>query len=382
MGDYTTPEALLRYNRLMASSRIVLFLSSLEGGGAERVMVTLANAFVRRGHEVSVVLIFPRHTYKNELDPNVELVDLNAPRLAVGGVRFARFLRARRPDAVLSTLTRINGWAVIAHRLARSRARLGVREATTPTLDIARARTRKERLNQQVIAFLYPKADVVVAPSRGVAQDILRFAPRASGRVHVVYNPIVDESLYRRSEEPVAHTWFTSKTVPVVLAVGRLIWDKGFDMLMQAFAKVRAVMEAHLVILGEGEERTHLEGLVNQLRLTDSVWMPGFEINPFRYMRRADVFVLSSRREGLPNALIQAMACGCPVVSTNCPSGPEEILDGGRYGELVPVDDVEALADAIVRVLQGNRKHVPEEWLAQFEVEHIADQYLNLLLEG
>lgn len=363
-------------------ARIVLFLNGLGGGGAERVMVTLANAFANRGHEVTMVLIYPRHTYKNELDPKVELVDLNAPRLAVGGLRFARFLRARCPDAVLSTLTRINGWAVIAHRLARSHAHIVIREATTPTLEIARQRTQKDRLNQQVIKYLYPKTDAVVAPSRGVAQDILRFAPNLSGRIQVIYNPVIDEHLYRLCQEPVEHPWFSSKAAPVVLAVGRLIWDKGFDVLIQAVAKVRQVRNANLVILGEGEERSDLESRVYQLGLTNSVWMPGFEQNPYKYMRRSDVFVLSSRREGLPNALIQAVACGCPVVSTACPSGPDEILNGGKFGELVPVDDVEAMAGAILRVLQGNRKSVPEEWLQQFEVERITDQYLRLLLES
>ena len=345
-------------------------------------MVTLANAFANRGHEVTMVLIYPRHTYKNELDPKVELVDLNAPRLAVGGLRFARFLRARCPDAVLSTLTRINGWAVIAHRLARSPARLVIREANTPTQEMARKRTRKNQLNQQVIKYLYPKADAVVAPSRGVAQDILRFAPNLSGRIQVIYNPVINEHLYRLCQEPVEHPWFSSKAVPVVLAVGRLVEQKGFDTLIQAFSRIQKVTEAHLVILGEGEKRASLEEMITHLGLSNSVCMLGFQPNPFKYMHRADVFVLSSRHEGLPNVLIQAMACGCPIVSTDCPSGPDEILNGGKFGELVPVDDVEAMAGAILRVLQGNRKSVPEEWLQQFEVERITDQYLRLLLES
>jgi glycosyltransferase involved in cell wall biosynthesis len=364
----------------MHSGRIVFFLHSLAGGGAERVMVTLANSFAQRGYAVSVVLIFPYHTYADELYPTVERVDLHAPRLLVGGLRFARYLRDVKPDAILTTLTRVNGWAIVARLLARSKARLVVREASTPTVAFKRLRTRKERLDHQVVRYLYPKADVIVAPSHGVRKDILQIIPQAEPKIQVIYNPVVDEGLRQKSLEPVTHPWFTDLRVPVVLSVGRLIWDKGFDILLRAFAQVRTTKDARLVILGEGEERASLEKLVDTLHLREWVWMPGFEKNPFKYMRRASVFVLPSRREGLPNALIQAMACGCPIVSTNCPSGPEEILDGGRYGHLVPVDDVDALAQAIVQTLQGDRKEVPPHWLDQFATDHISERYLQVLL--
>ncbi len=343
-------------------------------------MVTLANSFAQKGHAVSMVLVFPHHTYADELHPSVEQIDLHASRLMVGGLRFARYLRHAKPNAILSTVTRINGWAAIARSLARSHARLVVREATTPTVVLKQLRTHKQRLDFQVIRYLYPKADVIVAPSRGVQEDILQIIPHAEPKVKVIYNPVIDETLYQKSLERVTHPWFTQPRIPVVLSVGRLIWDKGFDTLIRAFARIRAGHDARLVILGEGGERASLEKLVDSLNLGEWVWMPGFEKNPFKYMRRASVFVLSSRREGLPNALIQAMACGCPVVSTNCPSGPEEILDGGRYGHLVPVDDVDALAQAIEQTLRGDRKEVPSGWLDQFATDHISKRYLQVLL--
>ncbi|MER3402920.1 MAG: glycosyl transferase [Armatimonadota bacterium] len=362
--------------------RIALFLDSLTAGGAEQVMVTLANAFAKHGHEVSVVLIRPIHDIAHKLDPPIEVVDLNARRMAIGGVRFAQYLRRHRPDALLSTITRVNGWAVMAHRLSRSSARLILREASTPSRVAKHLHTPKQRLEQLFFCHLYPLADAVVAPSRGVYHDIVTLAPTLSQSVRVIYNPVIDERLYAQSWESIEHSWFAPKPCPIILAVGRLIPDKGFDILIRAFARVCQSWEARLVILGEGEERPALESLSAELSLREFVSMPGFERNPFKYMRRADVFVLSSRREGLPNALIQAMACGCPVVSTNCPSGPEEILDGGKYGTLVPVDSIEALADAIGRVLNGERKIAPPEWLAQFEVKRISEQYLNLLLGG
>lgn len=361
-------------------AQIVLFLDSLATGGAERVMVTLANSFAKRGHTVSVVLIRPIADYASELDSAVQLVHLNAKRMSLGGIRFTQYLRRCQPSAILSTITRVNGWAIIAHRLSRSHARVVVRETTTPSEKSRHLRTPKQRLEQLFYRYLYPKADAVVVPSKGVYKDIIGKFPQLIYKVRVIYNPVIDENLYLQSQQPVSHPWFEQKADPVTLAVGRLIWDKGFDVLIRAFYQVRKVRNTRLVILGEGEQRGYLESLVQEYGLHEFVWMPGFEPNPFKYMRRADVFVLSSRREGLPNALIQAMACGCPVVSTDCPSGPDEILDGGEYGELVPVDNVEALAEAIIRVLQGNRKHVPKEWLTQFEVECVAEQYLHLLL--
>lgn len=359
---------------------IALFLDSLTAGGSERVIVKLANTFARREHTVSVVIIRPIMDYASELDSAVRLINLQAKRMAVGGLRFAQYIRKHNPHAILSTITRVNSWAIIAHRLSRSPARLVVREASTPSQVARHLRTPKQRLEQLSFRYLYPKADAVVVPSRGVYRDIVCWVPQLEQKLRVIYNPVIDENLYLKSQQPVSHPWFDQKTNPVILAVGRLIWDKGFEVLIKAFQQVRKAWNARLVILGEGEERGRLESLVQEYRLHEFVWMPGFDPNPFKYMRRADVFVLSSRREGLPNALIQAMACGCPAVSTKCPSGPDEILDGSRYGELVPVDDVEALAEAIGRVLQGNRKSVPKEWLTQFEVEHVADQYLKLLI--
>jgi glycosyltransferase involved in cell wall biosynthesis len=198
--------------------------------------------------------------------------------------------------------------------------------------------------------------------------------------MRVIYNPVIDAALYAKADAPVEHPWFQPNQPPVVLAAGRLVALKGYDTLLRAFARVRQETFARLVILGEGPERPNLERLAAELGVAADVDMPGFDPNPFRYMKRAGVFVLSSRCEGLPNVLIQALACGCPVVSTDCPSGPSEILDGGRYGALVPVDDVEAMAGAIVRALLGQVAPAPSAWLEQFRVEVVAEQYLRVML--
>jgi glycosyltransferase involved in cell wall biosynthesis len=213
-----------------------------------------------------------------------------------------------------------------------------------------------------------------------VAGSLLQLSPIPTQKVRVIYNPVVSPELYEKADAPVEHPWFQPHQPPVVLAAGRLVALKGYDTLLRAFARVRQETPARLVILGEGPERPNLERLASELGVAADVDMPGFDPNPFRYMKRAGVFVLSSRYEGLPNVLIQALACGCPVVSTDCPSGPSEILDGGRYGVLVPVDDVEAMAGAIVRALLGQVAPAPSAWLEQFRVEVVAEQYLRVML--
>ncbi|BCW97011.1 MAG: glycosyltransferase [Fimbriimonadales bacterium] len=362
-------------------AQIALFVPSFEGGGAERVMLTLANAFHQRGIETCVITaktIEGEHAHL--LHQDIPIVRLQSGAMWRTIVPLARYLRRNPPMALLSTLGEANIVAVIARRLARRPIRLVIREANTPTTAFLKSESRKKRLTGRLIPLMYPLADTVVAVSTGVQHDLARLAPHARAKIRVIYNPVITPDLYQLRQISVAHPWFIDKHVPIVLGVGRLSPQKDFSTLLQAFDCIRRQMSARLVILGEGELRSQLDQLAAELGIQDDFDLPGFDPNPFRYMARADVFVLSSRYEGLPNVLIQAMACGCPVVSTNCRSGPEDILDGGKYGELVPVGDAEAMAQAIMRVLRGERKTVPPEWLQQFDAERVTDQYLKLLL--
>ncbi|MDM7461981.1 MAG: glycosyltransferase [bacterium] len=359
--------------------RIALFTVSLEVGGAERVFVTLANGFAERGRSVQVVLMKPEGALRKELSPAVRIVDLRTYRIWRTALPLARYLRRERPDALLSTLSQPNLVAILAKRLARVPTRVVVREASTPTREFGGAIKLKDRVVPALIARVYRDADAIVAVSRGVQADLMRLTRLPETRVPCIYNPVVTQELLRQREATVEHPWFIEGAPPVVLAVGRLTAPKDFPTLLRAFARVRQQVDARLLILGEGEQRAELEQLAEQLGVAHDVQLPGYEPNPFRYMRRASVFVLSSRYEGLPNALIQAMGCGCPVVATDCPSGPREILADGKYGALVPVGDVDALADAILQGIQGRIPHAPDEWLQQFEESHILDQYLRVL---
>jgi glycosyltransferase involved in cell wall biosynthesis len=362
------------------SCRLAFFTPSLGGGGAERVVVTLASHYAAQGHTVDLIASFHQEAYQSEVHPAVRMHYLHTHRRMLAAPRLAKALREIRPESLLATVNTFA--AVLAQRLARIPTRVILRKATTPSIafQVNETSALKRAISETAMRWLYPRADAVVAVSKGVAQDLLNLMPQLKPKLTVIYNPVIDAALYAKADAPVEHPWFQPNQPPVVLAAGRLVALKGYDTLLRAFARVRQQMPARLVILGEGPERSNLERLAAELGVAADVDMPGFDPNPFRYMRRAGVFVLSSRYEGLPNVLIQALACGCPVVSTDCPSGPWEILDGGRYGVLVPVDDVEAMARAIVRALLGQVAPAPAEWLEQFRVEAVAEQYLRVML--
>jgi glycosyltransferase involved in cell wall biosynthesis len=343
-------------------------------------MVTLANYCVKQGFPTEMIVVRETTTYLNEVDPAIPVEFLRPERRIQITPRLARIMRAKRFDAMLSSPR--NFPPLLVKQMCFLPTRVVIREASTNSVALKQVkRPFKELVAIRLgYRFLYPSADAVVAPSRGVAGSLLQLSPIPIQKVRVIYNPVVSPELYEKADAPVEHPWFQPHQPPVVLAAGRLVALKGYDTLLRAFARVRQETPARLVILGEGPERPNLERLAAELGVAADVDMPGFDPNPFRYMKRAGVFVLSSRYEGLPNVLIQALACGCPVVSTDCPSGPSEILDGGRYGALVPVDDVEAMAGAIVRALLGQVAPAPSAWLEQFRVEVVAEQYLRVML--
>jgi glycosyltransferase involved in cell wall biosynthesis len=343
-------------------------------------MVTLANYCVKQGFPTEMIVVKETTTYLNEVDPAIPVEFLRPKRRIQITPRLARIMRAKRFDALLSSPR--NFPPLLVKQMCFLPTRVVIREASTNSVALKQVkRPFKELVAIRLgYRFLYPSADAVVAPSRGVAGSLLQLSPIPIQKVRVIYNPVVSPELYEKADAPVEHPWFQPHQPPVVLAAGRLVALKGYDTLLRAFARVRQETPVRLVILGEGPERPNLERLAAELGVAADVDMPGFDPNPFRYMNRAGVFVLSSRYEGLPNVLIQALACGCPVVSTDCPSGPSEILDGGRYGALVPVDDVEAMAGAIVRALLGQVAPAPSAWLEQFRVEVVAEQYLRVML--
>ncbi|MGH7491211.1 MAG: glycosyltransferase [bacterium] len=362
--------------------RVAIFTSHMRGGGAQRAMLKLAAGIAARGYDVDLVLAKAEGPFLNEVPGSVRVVDLNSTRVLTSIPALIRYLRNERPAAMLSALGYVNVVALWARRLAGVSTRVVVSERNQLSHASRNGSNVRARLIPYFIRRFYPWADGIVAVSKGVADDLAAMTGFGRERITVIYNPIVTPELQAHAQAAGPHPWFMSSQPPVVLAAGRLRPQKDFATLIQAFAQVRRNQFARLMILGEGPERPALEALVRQLGLEQDVSLLGFVANPYPYMTRASLFVLSSKWEGLPGVLIEAMYCGVPLVSTNCPSGPQEILRDGQYGQLVPVGDATALARAIAMALAGGVPRPPRESWLPFELQTVVRQYLEVLIEG
>jgi len=328
-----------------------MVLADLAKGGIGKMRVRLANEFARCGVAVDLVLARADSPYLSLVGPGVDVQSIGTSHALLSLPGLVRYLRGRRPDVVLTQRIRVNVAVLRARRLAGVRVPIWTTINTNESAQLASLRPEKARKHLALLRHYYPRNDGLIAISDGVADDAARLIQVPRERFVTIYNPTVSPDLVDRSLEPLGHPWFRPGQPPVILGVGRLEPQKDFATLVDAFARVRAAHHCRLVILGEGEMRSALESQIQRLGIGMDVQLPGFVDNPYAWMARSAVFAFSSRWEGFGNALVEAMACGTPVVSTDCPDGPREILADGRYGRLVPVGDAEALADAIAATL-------------------------------
>jgi len=368
------------------SLHVALFCPDMSVGGAEKMFRRLAVAFAQAGMRVDLVLAITGGPNAQGLPPAVRLVYLHSRRLLSSVGPLVRYLNQARPDILVSTLTHANIPAIWARALAKHKPQLIVREANTLSVDSSRSALVFRNHSIPVLARLfYPCADTVVAVSKGVARDLVDNVGIPRSVVRVVYNPTFDSEILSLMDEPVNHPWFGDEGPPVLLSAGRLTLQKRFDILIQAVSIARRHRPLRAVILGEGEERNRLESLVRELGLCECISLPGLDENPYAYMARARLYVMSSDWEGFPNALVEAMACGLPVVATDCPSGPREILETeslgpGPYGTLVPVDNPEKLAEAILLELNLNHDRSGLQRRAQrFSSTRAVRSYMDLM---
>ncbi len=232
----------------------------------------------------------------------------------------------------------------------------------------------------RLLRWAYPRAHANLAVSKYVANDLASMSRLPAGRIEVIPNPVVHKEMLGKAKEPVTHPWLDKREAPVILSVGRLNEEKNYEDLIRAFARLRRTSPARLIILGDGAEKANLTALAGELGVADEVDLHGFVSNPYAYMARADLLALSSHYEALPTVLIEAMACGCPVVATDSPGGVREILENGRYGRLVPVGDDEAFAEAMRATLDNATDPEPLKQRAMdYHVDHIADRYRHVL---
>lgn len=327
-------------------------LASFSGeGGVERMVVNLVRGLHDLGEAVEVLMIRGEGAQIARLPEQVPRRQIGTGHSASAIPALARYLRQERPRALLAAKDRAARAAVIARALSRQNTRLVVRLGTNLSTAMAHRSSIERGLRYAPIRLLYPRIDRIVAVSEGVADDTARIARLPRERIAVIRNPVITPELATLAAADCPHPWLADDGPPVILGVGRLQQQKDFPTLIEAFAELALTQPARLIILGEGGQRARLEGQIRELGIEQQVALPGFDPNPYAYLSRARLFVLSSAWEGSPNALTEAMALGTPVVSTNCPSGPEELLDGGRFGPLVSVGDTSALARAMVQTL-------------------------------
>ncbi len=360
---------------------VAIFIPTLGGGGAERVMLLLAEGFNTLGFDVDVVVACRAENDRYEVPETIRVVKLAAPRVLRALPRLVDYLREEQPFGLVSAVSHANIVALWAKRIAGVNTRVVVTEHGLRPNEFSTIRNWKEMVTHGLIKHLYGSAHSVVAVSNGLADSLSERMGFPRRLIRVIYNPVITEDLHTKAKAHLDHPWLISQEPPVILGVGRLTTQKDFPTLLRAFSKILSRLQARLIILGEGEDRLMLESLAHELNISEYLWLPGFVSNPYAYMSRSAVFALSSLWEGFGNVLVESMMCGCPVVSTDCPSGPSEILDRGKYGILVPPGEPQRLADAIVRILTVGGPVPDRSWLRQFTIEEATDKYVSLLYD-
>lgn len=366
-------------------SKVMFFLPSLGGGGAERTVIQLANSFAEQGLNIHLAvcnLNGEKAKLLPEVSPKIELINLNCGRVMNGITPLKLRLQAEQYDCLIATQTHTNIVAGIAKKLAGVNTRLIFREVSTPSKNIKLQGIAKFVL-KCLVNWTYPMAQQVVCVSKGVEADFRDYYGYKKNNLSTIYNPVLDDAYFEKLKVPVAHKFF-NETNKVILAVGRLTEAKNFGFLIRSF---KALQDQHpdtrLIILGEGELRTEFEALVAELSLKDVVDLPGFDSNPYAYFKYAALFVLSSTWEGLPGVLIQALASKVKVVSTDCPSGPMEILDNSKFGLLVQCNDQAGLTHAMQQAIFADYVQYKEAdftaHIQQFHKQTVLKQYLNMM---
>lgn len=365
--------------------KIVFPYTHLDPGGIERAAVALANGFARRGASVEVALLRSGGQYASRLLPEVRLIDLKHPKrsrnLLLPGSPLVRYLKESSPDVVVSLGHSMNETLGAIRWLYKLPVPMLFTEHSTLRRRIGNPGSLQWWRRSVRARFLYRQCDLCAGVSRGVVDDLVELGVVPREKTRVIYNPVFGADLPGQASEPVDHPWLQTGQPPVLLGVGRFVETKGFDDLLRAVAALRAKgVEARLVLLGEGEERPGLERLTRELGLDSCVEFAGLVANPYAWMSKAALLVSASRLEGFGNAIAEALACGCNVVATDCPSGPREILEDGKWGRLVPVGDIDVLADAIQEALLYP---LPAETLRQsasrFREERSIEEYYRAL---
>lgn len=355
-------------------AKVSFLIPTLEGGGAERVFLTLANGLAERGFIVNLVVLDARGPYLSEVSSKVNLIMLHC-KIRQGFFKLAQHIKVYKPDFLVSALEHTNILAIVVGKLFKLNTKIIISE-----------RVFKHKLAYKSISHFiffrifskltYPLSDHIIAVSKDLKDIILKNYKIKPEKVSVLYNPISGfQKKYTNDNKKLLIDY-----KPYILAAGRLTHQKGFLNLVHAFSEISNVIKHNLIIIGEGEDRDKIETEIKLKNLEGRVILPGFIENIYSIMSNAELFVLSSFYEGFPNVLIQAMYAGLPIVATNCPTGPSEILENGKWGELVEISDTSALASGILRVLNNKNNSINvKKRSEEFNLESCLDNLENIL---
>lgn len=357
--------------------KILLITPNLNGGGAERVILTLLKNFDLDKVKPILMVINLEGALVNQIPKNIQIINLNKKRIRNSVISMIREINRIKPDGIMTILTRLNITLLAIKPFLKGKPRIIVRETSLPSQKFG----KKFKL---LYRTFYPRADKVIAISKGVAKDLISFANLDENIIEVIYNPVDLELIKHKAEEKIKHKWLVRKTIPVVVGIGRLIPAKDFNALIKAIKIVNKTTPCRLLILGEGPEQENLIEKIKEYGLESKVCLTGFMENPYPYLKQSDLFVLSSRWEGFGLVIVESLLLNTPVVSTDCPGAPKEILEKGNYGMLVGVNDIHAMAEAILKSIKYNTSPNTEKGYNRakdFDSVKITQQYRQVILK-
>lgn len=364
----------------MSNKTIAFLLPSLSAGGIGGNTLRLASSFLKKGYKVDLVLIRARGEYISQVPNGVNIVDLKCKRVGTSLFKIKKYLNSVSPGVLISANDYLNVFAIGAKFLSKAEFKLIVTIQTHLSTQIANYNNFKTKIIMFLAKKLYRYADRIVCVSYGVAKDAEATLRIPMNKIDVVYNPIVNDEIFIEQNKDMKHKWLDSSKDFVVISVGRLTKQKDFPTLIKAFNSLtKNKNNVKLIILGDGEEKNNLKTLINHYQLENIIELAGFQNNPYKYIKKADLFVMSSQWEGFGNVIVEALATNTPVISTNCFSGPSEILDNGRYGSLIPVGDHRALKNEIEEIIEGKKNYsYLVERAQEFSVEKAVNNYEKL----
>lgn len=380
------------------NKKIAIFMSSFRAGGGERNLVNMANYFVKKGFIVDIPVLKPVGPYKEHLDNNVKIHNLDAGRIIFSIPKFIKYLIYQKPDIVLSTDEFTHIISIISKFISRSKSKTVIRMGNMFSVLFKEYKSPKQKIVAFISKKVFKYANVVIANSHGVAMDVSKVFGINLSRISVINNPKNINFILEKSLEKTGLDYLDNKSIPVILSVCRLRKQKGLETLIRAFAIVRGILEIKLIIVGSGRDEGKLRDLVKSLDLDNDVNFYGFSDNPYSFMSKADLYISTSLWEGFSNSLQEALVCGAFCIATDCNSGPREMLspetdpymrlkdsvEYTKYGVLIPVENHNILADIIISVLKDEKRLLEtkinvKKIVNRFDNEFIMNRYIRTL---